>query len=250
VNLTLIRRVDTNLGLAGRVLPVREATMVTIAFLLSMVAIPTVCDGTQLLPMTLQSVASRAKIAFAGTVDSIAYDAIDGQVVTRVHFRDVRFARGLGQGQEITVTLHGGIMNGEEIEVDGMPQFETSRRYSVLAADTGTKANSYMPIIGLNQGVFRIQPDPSSHRTVVHDLGGRPLVQINGKHIAVVYATSGTGRIPPKGRKVRKVYGMGLNGLDREEPAIEIYPQELDPGTRVTEEEFLRAVELLSKNGK
>lgn len=92
--------------------------------------------------------------------------------------------------------------------------------------------------------VFRLLPDPQ-HGSVVHTLAGRPLVAILGSHVGVLGAEESdkkSGGAPPR---VRTVHGYRRN-KQVSEPAFEVFPPALDPGTRVKEEEFLRAVERLS----
>lgn len=200
------------------------------------------CTATQLLPMSLKSVAKLAKLSFAGTVSRIEYRRAGKDVVTDVQFTDVQLAR--GRRPDVKLTVLGGVMDGQEHGVVGMPRFELGKRYIILAADTGTSRNFYLPIIGLTEGVFRLLPDPR-HGSVVHNLAGRPLVGIRGNHVGVLGADepdTRPGGAPPR---VRTVHGYRRN-KEVSEPAFEIFPPALDPGTRVKEEEFLRAVERLS----
>lgn len=224
-----------------------RTTRLTAAVLLSVVSLfGRPCTATQLLPMSLKNVSQLAKLSFAGSVSSINYRRLNEQVVTEVRFSDVKLAR--GRSPDVTVTLFGGVVDGKEYGVIGMPRFELGQRYIILAADVGTPSNSYMPIIGLTQGVFRIMPEPR-HGPIVHDLAGRPLTGIQGSHIGVLdrdQKDDGVDKRPPR---VRIVYGYNKN-KDVSEPAFEIYPPALDPGTRVKEDEFLRAVERLSADDR
>lgn len=209
-----------------------------LSLLLLLASSPHVCDGTSLLPMTLQGVAARANIVFAGTVDTVYYRELKDDVVaviTVVEFRKLQFAQGRGGGTTIKLQLYGGILNGLEYAVDLMPRFEVGERYVVLASDEGTKGDSYFPIIGLTEGVFRVKSDQSTGRQLVHDLHGRVLIGIERNHIQVLDNAPG--------KTIRKAYGVGLGrGEDLTEPALEVYPSELDPGTRVTEDAFLLAI--------
>src|SRR5262245_29266504 len=58
-------------------------------------------SATQLVPMTLQSVAQRAELAFAGTVQEIGFTRLEGQSVTVVRFSDLRIV-GERQQKELT----------------------------------------------------------------------------------------------------------------------------------------------------
>jgi hypothetical protein len=222
---------------------VRQGRVISAAaLLLTILCLGSPSNSTQLLPMSLKSVAQLAKLSYAGTVSRIEYRRAGKDVVTDVHFADVRLAS--GRRPDVKLTVLGGIVDGQEYGVVGMPRFECGKRYIILAADTGTSQNSYMPIIGLTEGVFRLLPDPR-YGSIVHDLAGRPLVAIRGNHVGVLGTDepdTGLGGGPPR---LRTVHGYRRN-KEANEPAFEIYPPALDPGTRVMEEEFLGAVERLS----
>src|SRR5438876_5239394 len=101
---------------------------------------------------SLGHMSRKASLAFAGTVDRISYrTADDGRPLTDIRFIMVKFARGQGKRDTVTLSLWGGRDRGDLVSIDGMPDFELGRRYVVLATNRGTSANWYLPIVGLTQ---------------------------------------------------------------------------------------------------
>jgi len=186
----------------------------------------------------LAFIAKKAGVIFAGTVDSVRYamDPAGETALTRVFFGDVVYAKGGPSPGPLALTLRGGKTAGSESFVVGRPGFEKSRRYIVLAhADLGSAKNLYLPIIGLDSGLFPVAPDSSTHVAHVYDSEYRPVAQIKGHHLVVIDKRTRGGLPAPAHGKVSG------------EPPIELLDLSADPGTRVGEGEFLRAVQALGK---
>jgi hypothetical protein len=182
--------------------------------------------------LDLAFIAKEAGVIFAGTVDSVRYamDPAGETALTRVYFGNLVYAKGNRKPGPLVLTLRGGnTKEGRSIVVD-QPEFEDSKRYIVLAhADLGSKENLYLPIIGLDSGFFPVVPDSSTDVAHVYDSKYRPVVQIKGRHLVVIDKRAG---------RAEKASG---------EPRIELLDPSVDPGTRVSEGEFLRAVRVLGK---
>jgi len=209
----------------------------------------TVASATELIPMTFGATVRKAKLGFAGTVDGLSYRRADGFVVTDVHFSNVKYSHGNRPGTTLVLTVQGGRMDGKLYMVDGLPSFNSGERYIVLAGDQGSARNWYLPIIGFTQGFFSAKAERPGGSPVVHDADGRPIIGLHGKHLAVLSRSRGETKTSRKPEIVRE-YGLGERGLDRVEPATEVYPPETDPGSRVSEEEFLRAIQQLKASEK
>jgi hypothetical protein len=186
----------------------------------------------------LAFIARMAGVIFAGTVDLVRYaiDPAGETALTRVYFGDVVYAKGGPGPGPLALTLRGGKPAGSESFVVGQPKFEKSKRYIVLAhADLGSAKDLYLPIIGLDSGFFPVAPDSSTHVAHVYDSEYRPVVQIKGHHLVVIDKRARGG--PP----------VPLHGKASGEPSIELLDPSVDPGTRVGEGDFLRAVRDFNK---
>ena len=65
--------------------------------------------------------------------------------------------------------------------------FEINRRYIVLSASgLGSARDSYLPVIGGSQGVFQVDLDSRTGRSIVKDAEGRPVAYVKDNHVAVV----------------------------------------------------------------
>jgi hypothetical protein len=99
---------------------------------------------------------SRAPHYFETFVTFTVDEAIAGRVPAALHLR-----------------LSGGTVGDERQSIDGMPDFAVGERYVVmLEADQDPPLVS--PILGFNQGLYRVVTDAGDH-TLVRDRSGRPL---------------------------------------------------------------------------
>jgi len=182
-------------------------------------------------------IAATSGFVFAGTVSALRVERVKGAIVTKVVFRDLRFAKGSTKGDSLVLSLAGGSI-GDEIEVvDGQPSFDLGARYVVFAlADRGSPGNSFMPVVGLYQGYFRVKQGRGGAR-VVHDFRGLPVVAMIPDRVTVACPDS---LLPPNLRG--RHFPSHEHKLTREV----LYGSD-DPGTRLTEGELLEAVRGFSR---
>ncbi|HEX7078103.1 MAG TPA: hypothetical protein VF363_06770 [Candidatus Eisenbacteria bacterium] len=201
---------------------------------------PPASRANEAAPLTLESMAKAASLAFAGTVREVNYRTSRGRALTDVVFEDLTIVVGTHSGRSLTLTLAGGYSRQGHTAVVGMPEFASGERCVVLALNQGTEGTWFAPIIGLNQGCFPVIRDSLTGMMIVHEHSRMPLVGIVGGHIAVMAPFNGEAShgYPT----IEKIPGMRVGRRPAAEPAIEIYPRALDPGTRVSEAEFLRAI--------
>jgi hypothetical protein len=168
--------------------------------------------------------------------------------VTKVTFDSVRFADPAARDSLVTVTLFG----GGGIYVEDMPTFQKGERYLLFLADLGSASDWFMPIIGMDQGAFRVE------RGHVRDWRGRYLAGIHGGLIDVVDSTMYQHQwshpeghpliVRHEGGEVTRTwpdsaYAAPIAWRDyRGKLMGRMFPAKGDPGTRVTEAEFLKSV--------
>jgi len=132
--------------------------------------------ATTLVARDLSGLCSEAEIAFVGTVTEVRsqWAEVDHRAVeTLVTFSDVTPLLGAA-GEEQTVRFAGGEIDGIREQVAGMPRFSRGDRVVLLLRRT----RSASPIIGFNQGLFRVIDGPDG--PVVSNAAGLPLVKGEG----------------------------------------------------------------------
>ena len=200
----------------GRPIPRRKLLVVcsplVLALVLVMLLPPSMATASTVIEATLAEMVDIASYAFGGTVDSTVVCNESGRVLTRVHFSHLRWGKGAWNADTLTLRMAGGTYGDKSYGVVGAPAFESGKRYVVLSRGLGTRENSYLPIVGLWQGFFPLGWDSVAGEKVVRDHENRPLLRVD------------SGRIVVLGRWVFE-----------------------DPGTRVSEEQFLEEVQRISR---
>ena len=75
---------------------------------------------------------------------------------------------------EVQLRFSGGTVDGARQSIDGMPEFAVGERYVVLANGAGERP-AVSPIIGFNQGLYRVDAPAGATRVFVRDRLGQPL---------------------------------------------------------------------------
>jgi hypothetical protein len=220
----------------------RLLTFLAIALVIAKVS------ATTALPQDLHSLVSRCGVAFAGTVSGKSVEQLETTIVTHVDFTGVVFAKGGPKKGKARLTLAGGKVGKRTVLSPGLPKFEVGRRYVVLAyEDWGSKQNSYLPIVGLFQGYFRVESDFHHGTPIVFDFAGRQVVRIE-KHRLVVTRSSARPESSLVGLAMDSLAASGPESQDsRDRDEILLLRTEEDPGTRMSEEEFLAGIRRLAK---
>ncbi len=105
--------------------------------------------------LSLSEILDATEVAFVGTVRGLDVEMRDGLPWTIVEFAVERALEGETEERTSLAFLGGSGPGIAEVDVQGMPAFELSERVLVLAYD----AAYYSPLVGFNQGLFRLQDD-------------------------------------------------------------------------------------------
>ena len=122
-------------------------------------------------PMTFDALVGSADVVFRGTVVHVEpfWTATPSgrAIVTRVTFRVDRPLKGAAS-HEVALEFLGGRIDDVALQVSGVPQFEVGQ-VDVICARMGEPRVS--PIVGFNQGRFRVNRERTSGRQFVtlHD---------------------------------------------------------------------------------
>lgn len=84
------------------------------------------------------------------------------------------------------LTLPGGVIGDEGLQVSGVPQPEIGGRYLIFL---GPNPRAMVPTVGADQGLLRVVADPASGTEFLHDARGEPL---NPELVAQVAGAAGS----------------------------------------------------------
>jgi hypothetical protein len=117
-----------------------------------------------------------------GTVTQItsAVEAKGERIYTYVRLTDLEIIKGEWHDTEYVLRVSGGVVDQRGEVYHGLPQFEEGKRYILFIQGN---FSALFPVVGLHQGVFRVEWDPARQQTVVwplsdahpKSLGGLPL---------------------------------------------------------------------------
>jgi hypothetical protein len=102
-----------------------------------------------------------------GTVTQSA-SAVEGErIYTYITLADLEMIKGTWHDAEYRLRVSGGVV-GQRMEVyQGLPQLEAGQRYILFIQGN---FSALFPVVGLHQGVFRVEWDPARQQTVVWPL--------------------------------------------------------------------------------
>ena len=192
-------------------------------------------------PLSFSMVLDMTTLAFAGTVKSVLGRSIDGVIVSDIEFTDVVLARGENEGPSLVITERGGTFGDMMTVSVDLPQFEIGQRYVVLSYGRGAAADWYMPIVAFPNGLFRIRTNQSTRERFVVDYEGRDIAAIRNDHLVLLQLPSKKASLSGEEDEISSVFGP-IDHKGRSSIAYEIYPRRKDPGSRVSEEQFLEEV--------
>jgi hypothetical protein len=136
-------------------------------------------------PRTFAELVRLADWVLIGTVTQVtsAVEAKGERIYTYVTLADLEMIKGAWHDTEYVLRVSGGVVDQQGEVYLGLPQFEEGRRYILFIQGN---FSALFPVVGLHQGVFRVEWDPVRQQTVVWPLsdyarpkphGGLPLEQ-------------------------------------------------------------------------
>jgi hypothetical protein len=95
-----------------------------------------------------------------------------GAIVTDIHLSVLRDLKGGVRGS-ISLLVLGGTVGDTTLEVAGFPAFPVGQTYVLFVKDNGT---TILPLVGGNQGVFRVLKDFGDGKQYVANEYGEPIL--------------------------------------------------------------------------
>jgi hypothetical protein len=130
-------------------------------------------------PRTFAELVGRADWVLIGTVTQVtsAVEAKGTQIYTYVTLADLEVIKGEWHDTEYVLRVSGGVVDQRGEVYPGFPQFEEGRRYILFIQGN---FSALFPVVGLHQGVFRVEWDSVRQQTVVWPLSEQTPAQTHG----------------------------------------------------------------------
>ena len=97
------------------------------------------------------------------------------EIVTDYRFTYLEIVKGTVLTTSLTLTLLGGEIGTDKLNVAGAPTFHKGVRYLVFIVGNGTVM---FPLVGGQQGIFQIRKEASTGISRVHDYAGRAVTRL------------------------------------------------------------------------
>jgi len=120
-------------------------------------------------PRTFAELVGLADWVLIGTVAQVtsAVEAQGERIYTYVTLTELEIIKGEWHDTEYVLRVSGGVVDQRGEVYAGLPQFEAGRRYILFIQGN---FSALFPVVGLHQGVFRVEWDPVRQQTVVQSL--------------------------------------------------------------------------------
>jgi hypothetical protein len=130
-------------------------------------------------PRTFAELVGFADWVLIGTVTQItsAVEAKRERIYTYVTLADLEVIKGAWHDTEYVLRVSGGVVDQRGEVYPGLPQFEAGRRYILFIQGN---FSALFPVVGLHQGVFRVEWDPARQQAVVWPLTDQGHATIRG----------------------------------------------------------------------
>ncbi|HEY8835334.1 MAG TPA: hypothetical protein VIM09_07085 [Chthoniobacterales bacterium] len=149
-------------------------------FLLSclvLLALPST-RATTVIPPTFDELVTNAEMIFEGTVTTMRSEwtgqGADRHIVTYVSFKIEDAIKGT-PGDEYTIRMFGGTVDGQTMEVTDAPRFKAGDRDILFVEHNGTQ---FIPLVGIMHGRFHVLPDESGANEKIAKDNGAPLANV------------------------------------------------------------------------
>jgi len=132
-----------------------------------------------IVPRTFTELVGLADWVLIGTVTQVAsaVEAKGERIYTYVTLADLEVIKGEWHDTEYVLRVSGGVVDQRMEVYPGLPQFETGRRYILFIQGN---FRDLFPVVGLAQGVFRVEWDPERQQEVVRTLQDQAHARTSG----------------------------------------------------------------------
>ena len=162
-----------------------------------------------------------------GTVQEVTSRRVGrGEIYTYVTLSDLRIVKGRYERDQLTLLFEGGLVDGQGLHVHGSPTFREGERVIAFVEGNGQRA---VPLVGWEQGLFRVVVNPETGERVISDsVGNRVFGVEDGRLVkesrvgteAEILGQPGTGiaQSQPYGGTEVETFGRSGTGAAQSEP--------------------------------
>lgn len=138
--------------------------------------------ATTLLYKDFRDLIREAEGVVEGTVEEVTSCKFEqGGIYTYVTLGDLRILKGQYDGDTLTLLFKGGLVDGQGLHLYGSPTFRESERVIAFLKGNGQQM---VPLVGWEQGLFRVVTNPQTGERVISDSVGNRVFGIkNGQVI-------------------------------------------------------------------
>jgi hypothetical protein len=134
--------------------------------------------ATTVIPPTFAQLVSQAELIFQGTVTDVKSmwvgEGAQRHIQTYVTFKVEEAIKG-NAGETYWISMLGGTVDGETMEVTDTPKFKVGDRDILFVEHNGEQ---FVPLVGINNGRFHVQRDAQSQRDFVSTGESQPLADV------------------------------------------------------------------------
>lgn len=165
-----------------------------IAILAAASALP--AQASSVLSVDFQQLSRLARHVVSGTVTAVeAEEDSTGYIYSNVTINVRRAAPLQLQGREYTFRMLGGETESKRLMIQGMPRFAVGDRVALFLNDKPSEV--FGPTVGLWQGVFFVETDPTTGQDVILNAERRPILSVQQNRLV-------RGQPLPKGEVAAK----------------------------------------------
>jgi hypothetical protein len=130
-------------------------------------------------PRTFAELVGLADWVLIGTVAQVisAVEAQGERIYTYVTLADLEMIKGEWHDTEYVLRVSGGVVDQRRESYPGLPQFEVGKRYVLFIQGN---FSALFPVVGLHQGVYRVEWDPARQQTMVWPLSDHARARSSG----------------------------------------------------------------------
>jgi hypothetical protein len=131
----------------------------------------TPAHGLSVVSRSFDELVQRADLVLVGTVSEVHSEFADGgldqnTIFSYVNFSDLQVVKGQVSNEPYVLRVPGGVVGRFAQDYPGIPAFQTGQRYLVFIRGN---QHDFFPVVGINQGVFRILSNAQGQQVVVRD---------------------------------------------------------------------------------